>query len=96
MVNSKDDDSTDGSRSGDNHGDGKVDTDNRSSVCWRQTGHHLKWILCQDLYEEVFTVMRKMVMLSIVEIPNVIFSPDSAGMRKTKRASMLMRTLGWM
>ena len=35
-------------------------------------------------------------MFSMVEIPSVIFSPDSAGMRKTKRARMLMRTLGWM
>jgi len=33
-------------------------------------------------------------MLSIVEMPKVIFSPDSAGMRKTKRARMLMRTAG--
>ena len=29
------------------------------------------------------TVMRNTVMLSIVEMPRVIFSPDSAGMRKT-------------
>jgi hypothetical protein len=29
------------------------------------------------------TVMRKTVMLSIVEMPSVIFSPDSAGIRKT-------------
>jgi hypothetical protein len=30
------------------------------------------------------TVIRNTVMLSIVEIPRVIFSPDSAGIRKTK------------
>ena len=41
-------------------------------------------------------VMRKTIMLSIVEMPSVIFSPDSAGMRKTKSASTLMRTAGWM
>ena len=29
------------------------------------------------------TVMRNTVMLSMVEIPRVIFSPDSAGIRKT-------------
>ena len=29
------------------------------------------------------TVIRKTVMLSMVEMPNVVFSPDSAGMRKT-------------
>ncbi len=29
------------------------------------------------------TVMRKTVMLSMVEMPSVIFSPDSAGIRKT-------------
>ena len=30
------------------------------------------------------TVIKKTVMLSMVEIPRVIFSPDSAGIRKTK------------
>ena len=29
------------------------------------------------------TVMRNTVMLSMVEMPRVIFSPDSAGIRKT-------------
>ena len=29
------------------------------------------------------TVIRNTVMLSMVEMPNVVFSPDSAGMRKT-------------
>ena len=30
------------------------------------------------------TVIRNTVMFSMVEIPRVTFSPDSAGMRKTK------------
>ena len=42
------------------------------------------------------TVIKNTVILSIVEIPRVTFSPDSAGMRKTKSAMMLMRTAGWM
>ena len=32
------------------------------------------------------TVIRKTVMLSMVEMPRVIFSPDSAGIRKTNLA----------
>ena len=42
------------------------------------------------------TAMRKTVMLSIAEIPRVIFSPESLGMQKTKREIMLMRTAGRM
>ena len=54
------------------------------------------------------TVIKNTVMFSMVEIPNVIFSPDSAGMQKTNlwnvirsrnsfrtyRARMLIRTAG--
>ena len=58
----------------------------------------------------LITVIRNTVMLSIVEMPRVIFSPDSAGIRKTHlsirnfgglsnieksyKAKMLMRTAG--
>ena len=42
------------------------------------------------------TAMRKTVMLSIAEIPRVIFSPESLGMQKTKREIILMRTAGRM
>ena len=58
------------------------------------------------------TVIKNTVMFNMVEMPNVIFSPDSAGMRKTNliskilinimtllrtyKARMLMRTAGWM
>ena len=35
------------------------------------------------------TVIRNTVMLSIVEIPKVIFSPDSAGIRNTNLGNKL-------
>ena len=41
---------------------------------------------CYQKYRKIktcMTVMRKTVMLSMVEMPRVIFSPDSAGMRNT-------------
>ena len=43
------------------------------------------------------TVMRNTVMLSIVEMPRVIFSPDSAGMRKTnlKWEMFLYMVVNW-
>ena len=40
------------------------------------------------------TVIKNTVMFNMVEIPRVTFSPDSAGMRKTNSAMMLMRTAG--
>ena len=42
------------------------------------------------------TVIKKTVMFSIVEIPRVTFSPDSAGIKKTNKAMMLINTAGWM
>ena len=42
------------------------------------------------------TAIRNTVMFSIAEIPRVIFSPESLGMKNTKREMMLIRTAGRM
>ena len=42
------------------------------------------------------TAIRNTVMLSIAEMPSVIFSPESLGMKNTKREIMLIRTAGRM
>ena len=42
------------------------------------------------------TAIRNTVMLSMAEMPRVIFSPESLGIKKTKREMMLMRTAGRM
>ena len=42
------------------------------------------------------TAMRNTVMLSMAEIPSVIFSPESLGIQNTKREMMLIRTAGRM
>ena len=40
------------------------------------------------------TAIKKTVMLSIAEIPSVIFSPDSLGIMNTNKEMTLMRNAG--
>ena len=72
-------------------------TDDGGFLCRRKVSHNShEEHLSQDYSElrierESFTVM-----LSIAEIPSVIFSPDSLGIMKTKREITLIRKAGRM
>ena len=90
MVDPEDDDPEDGGGGGEDHHGGVVDAENGRVVRGGDTTGHRH----QEHLEQSHPLLRLFlgpglgqtltVMFSMVEIPRVTFSPDSAGMRKTK------------
>ena len=85
MVDPEDDDPEDGGGGGEDHHGGVVDAEDGRVVRGRDTtGHRHQEDLADHPVMRLLLRQTLTVMFSMVEIPRVTFSPDSAGMRKTK------------
>ena len=99
MMNSEYDDTEDGGSRGEDHDGGVVDAEDGGVVRWGDpAGHrhqeHRHVQHGRDTQRHLYKIFG--IAKIFVEIPSITFSPDSAGIRNTKRAMMLINTAGWM
>ena len=102
MVDPQDQDPGHGGGRGEDHHGGVVHADDRGLVCGRQALHH-RHQEDRHVQHRLHTAVRQAggrnktdIYLSITEMPSVIFSPDSAGIKKTnlgKRNHLIFPTV---